>query len=217
MTESSTQIWTGDGLTDAEFSAIIERLRNLRQFDLGQYKDRCVRRRIARRLRACKVADFATYLKHLDVDRNELDTLLATISIHVSQFFRNPDTFRIIEQKILPNLCHQARAAGRNKLTLWSAGCATGEEPYSLALMVDDLSADDLEVRVELHPIGSLVAIGDGLAQVGQAPRHRIPVVLLEPSGFDELLDDPLGNHLVMVHGHHRRRFERWWRLAFGA
>ena len=148
MTQSSTQIWTGDGLTDAEFSAIIERLRNLRQFDLGQYKDRCVRRRIAKRLRACKVADIATYLKRLDIDRNELDTLLATISIHVSQFFRNPDTFRIIEQKILPSLCRQARTAGCNKLTLWSAGCATGEEPYSLALMVDDLSADDLEVRV---------------------------------------------------------------------
>jgi chemotaxis protein methyltransferase CheR len=148
MTETSTQIWTGGCLTDDEFSAIIERLRNLRQFDLGQYKDRCVRRRIAKRLRACKVADFATYLKLLDIDRNELDTLLATISIHVSQFFRNPDTFRIIEQKILPSICRQARTAGRNKLTLWSAGCATGEEPYSLALMVEDLSADDLDIHV---------------------------------------------------------------------
>lgn len=148
MAESSTQIWTGDGLTDAEFSAIIERLRKLRQFDLGQYKDRCVRRRIAKRLRACNVADFSSYLKRLDIDQYELDTLLATISIHVSQFFRNPDTFRIIEQKILPSLIRQARTAGRSKLTLWSAGCATGEEPYSLALMVDDLSADDLDIQV---------------------------------------------------------------------
>jgi len=148
MTESSTQIWTGDGLTDGEFSAITERLRKLRQFDLGQYKDSCVRRRIAKRLRACNVADFASYLKRLDIDQYELDTLLATISIHVSQFFRNPDTFRIIEQKILPGLCHQARTEGRNKLTLWSAGCATGEEPYSLAIMVDDLSIEDLNIRV---------------------------------------------------------------------
>jgi len=148
MTEASSQIWTGSDLTDAEFSAIIEKLRNLRQFDLGQYKDRCVRRRIAKRLRACKVDNFATYLHRLDVDRNELDILLATISIHVSQFFRNPDTFRIIERKILPDLCRQARATGRNQLTLWSAGCAAGEEPYSLALLVDDLSADDLEIRV---------------------------------------------------------------------
>ena len=148
MTESSRQIWTGDSLTDAEFSAIIERLRMLRQFDLGQYKDRCVRRRIAKRLRACKVNEFAAYLNLLDVDPNELDTLLAAISIHVSQFFRNPDTFRLIEQKILPGLCRQARATGQSKLTLWSAGCAAGEEPYSLALLVDDLSADDLEIRV---------------------------------------------------------------------
>jgi chemotaxis protein methyltransferase CheR len=148
MTESSMRIWTGDGLTDTEFSAIIERLRNLRQFDLDQYKDRCVRRRIAKRLRACKVSDFASYLKRLEIDRQELDTLLATISIHVSQFFRNPDTFRVIEQKILPDLCQRARAAGHSKLTLWSAGCAAGEEPYSLALLVDDLSADDLEIRV---------------------------------------------------------------------
>lgn len=148
MTESSAQIWTGDGLTDAEFSAISERLRNLRQFDLGQYKDRCVRRRIAKRLRACKVADFAAYLKRLDIDQYELDTLVASISVHVSQFFRNPDTFRIIEQKILPGLCCQARTAGRNKLTLWSAGCATGEEPYSLALMVDDQSTEDLDIHV---------------------------------------------------------------------
>ena len=148
MTESSTRIWTGDGLTETEFSAIIEKLRNLRQFDLGQYKDRCVRRRIAKRLRACEVIDFASYLKRLDFDRDELDTLLATISIHVSQFFRNPDTFRIIEQKILPSLCRQARAAGRSKLSFWSAGCAAGEEPYSLALLVDDLAADDLEIRI---------------------------------------------------------------------
>jgi len=148
MTELSTRIWTGDGLTDAEFSAITERLRNLCQFDLDQYKDRCVRRRIAKRLRACKVLDFAAYLNRLEIDRHELDTLLATISIHVSQFFRNPDTFRIIEQKVLPALCHQARSTGRDKLTLWSAGCAAGEEPYSLALLVDALSADDLEIRV---------------------------------------------------------------------
>ena len=47
-------------------------------------------------------------LKRLDIDRDELDTLLATISIHVSQFFRNPDTFRILEQKTLPDLCRRS-------------------------------------------------------------------------------------------------------------
>ena len=148
MTEPANQIWTGDDLSDAEFAAITKILCERRQFDLGQYKDRCIRRRIAKRLRACKVTDFASYLKRLDIDRDELDTLLATISIHVSQFFRNPDTFRILEQKTLPDLCRRARAAGRTELTIWSAGCASGEEPYSLALLVDDLAVKDLNIRI---------------------------------------------------------------------
>ena len=148
MTDSTAQIWTGDDLSEAEFTAITELLRDRCQFDLGQYKDRCIRRRIAKRLRLCKVTDFPSYLKQLEVDRDELDTLLASISIHVSQFFRNPDTFRILEQKVLPDLCRRARAAGRTELTLWSAGCATGEEAYSLALLVDDLNATDLDIRI---------------------------------------------------------------------
>ncbi len=148
MTEPSTRLWTGEDLSDAEFTAITELLRDRRHFDLGQYKDRCIRRRIAKRLRFCQVTNFAAYLKHLEMDRDELDTLLATISIHVSQFFRNPDTFRILEQIILPDLCRRARAAGRNQLTLWSAGCASGEEPYSLALLVDDMAANDLDIRI---------------------------------------------------------------------
>lgn len=148
MTEPKTHIWTGDDLTEDEFSAITQLLRERRHFDLEQYKDRCIRRRIAKRLRSCAVTDVASYLKRLKVDRDELDTLLATISIHVSQFFRNPDTYRILEQKVLPDLCRRARAAGKTELTFWSAGCASGEEAYSLALLVDDRAARDLKINV---------------------------------------------------------------------
>ncbi len=148
MAASPTRIWTGEDLSDTEFTVIAELLREQRQFDLGQYKDRCVRRRIAKRLRVCQVADFPSYLEKLDTDRDELDALLATISIHVSQFFRNPDTFRILEQNILPDLYRRAREDGRTELTLWSAGCASGEEPYSLALLVDELDATDLNIRI---------------------------------------------------------------------
>jgi chemotaxis protein methyltransferase CheR len=148
MTDFTSQTWTGEDLSDAEFRAIKELLHDRRQFDLGQYKDRCIRRRIAKRLRLCNVVDFASYLNRLEMDRDELDTLLATISIHVSQFFRNLDTFMILEQNILPDLFHRVRAAGRTELTLWSAGCASGEEPYSLALLVDELAETDLHIRI---------------------------------------------------------------------
>jgi chemotaxis protein methyltransferase CheR len=157
MTEPTPQQWTGEDLSDREFTAIKELLRDRRQFDLGQYKDRCIRRRIAKRLRLCKVTNIASYLSQLERDDNELDTLLATVSVHVSHFFRNPDTFRILEQKILPELCQRARAVGRTELTLWSVGCASGEEPYSLALLVDTLDETGLDMRILATDISASV------------------------------------------------------------
>ncbi len=138
----------GEELPDEAFEAIIEQLRVRRQFDLGSYKDRCIRRRIAKRLRASGVDDVAGYLELLAGDDGELDALLATLSIHVSQFFRNPDTFQTLERHVLPDLCRLVRAAGRNQLRLWSVGCAGGEEPYSLALLIDELAPVDLEVTI---------------------------------------------------------------------
>lgn len=148
MSGPSQAIWTGDDLSDREFAAIAELMRNAGKVDLEQYKDRCIRRRIARRLRACTVPDVAAYLALLRSDPHELETLAETLSIHVSQFFRNPDTYRILEQKVIPELFRRARQAGRSSLTLWSAGCAAGEEPYSLALLVDDLAAADFAVKI---------------------------------------------------------------------
>lgn len=149
MTSSGTnQPPIGDDLTDALFEAILEQLRVHRHFDAGAYKDRCIRRRVAKRLRASGARDATDYLERLAVDDDELDNLLATLSVHVSQFFRNPDAFRLLEQRVLPDLCRLAREAGRKELHLWSVGCAGGEEPYSLALLIDELAPAGLDVSI---------------------------------------------------------------------
>ena len=95
MNEPAAHIWTGDDLTDDEFAAITLLLRESRQFDLDQYKDRCIRRRIARRLRSCKVVDVASYLKRLEMDRDELDTLRQPSPFMSPSFFvtRTPTGF----------------------------------------------------------------------------------------------------------------------------
>lgn len=140
--------WAGEDLPEEVFAAILTQLRSRRQFDLEAYKDRCIRRRIAKRLRASGARDVDDYLARLARDEDELDALLATLSIHVSQFFRNPDTFQLLERQVIPDLCRQARAVGRQELRLWSVGCAGGEEPYSLALLLDDLRPAGLTVSV---------------------------------------------------------------------
>ncbi len=179
-------MWTGDDLTDAEITQITALLRRHRQFDLDQYKDRCIRRRIAKRLRACKVTDFETYLQLLESDCDELDTLLATISIHVSRFFRNPDTFRVLEGTVLPDLCRQARALGRRELTLWSVGCASGEEPYSLALLVDEMAISDLEVRIIATDVSEPVLAMAREALFDPVRLNEVPEAVLKEYFFAE-------------------------------
>jgi chemotaxis protein methyltransferase CheR len=138
----------GEELPDAAYEAIIDQLRRRRQFDLGAYKDRCIRRRIAKRLRSSGAPDIAGYLARLAADDGELDALLATLSIHVSHFFRNPDTFQALERQVLPDLFALVRAAGRRELRLWSVGCASGEEPYSLALLIDELAPAGIDISI---------------------------------------------------------------------
>lgn len=135
---------SGDELPDEVFAAIMTQLQARRHFDLGPYKDRCIRRRIAKRIRSSAAPDMAGYLRLLAEDESELDALLETLSIHVSQFFRNPDTFLALERHVLPDLFNMIRTAGRSELRLWSVGCAGGEEPYSLALLIDELAPEGL-------------------------------------------------------------------------
>ena len=187
MTGASQPIWVGDDLSDADFAAITDLLRAKRQLDLGQYKDRCIRRRIAKRLRACEVADVAAYLQLLQSDSDELDALLATISIHVSQFFRNPDTYQTLEEFILPDLCQRASQAGRQELQLWSVGCAGGEEPYSLALLIDEM-APELAVHILGTDISApvLAAAREGLyesARLKEVPAKVLQTYFVEEDG----------------------------------
>lgn len=157
--------WTGDHIGEQEYAALISLLEKKRQFRLDHYKDNCIRRRIAKRLRAAGIKNFQDYLDRLQNDDDELDALLATLSIHVSRFFRNPDTFRIIEQKVLPDLCCRAREESRDCLHLWSIGCATGEEPYSLALLIDELRPNGLGIDLLATDVSPtvLVAARQGL------------------------------------------------------
>lgn len=119
-----------------------------RGFDLGKYKDRCLKRRIASRIRGRGCASAASYLELLAADPGELDALVRTLTIHVSQFFRNPTTFKILQRRVLPHLFRRASLQGRGA-RLFSFGCSTGEETYSLALAALSLpgAAEDFTVE----------------------------------------------------------------------
>ncbi|HJV64341.1 MAG TPA: protein-glutamate O-methyltransferase CheR [Geomonas sp.] len=102
-------------------------------FSLQGYKDQCVKRRIHIRMRATDSASPEAYSALLTESPAEQDLLLRVLTIHVSHFFRNPSTFEKLAAQIIPELIARHRA---RQLRITSVGCAAGEEPYSLALIM---------------------------------------------------------------------------------
>jgi chemotaxis methyl-accepting protein methylase len=116
---------------DPGFVALLRKIERERGFRCASYKDTCLKRRISVRMRARGVSNHADYAGILDTDAGEYDKLIETLTINVSKFFRNPETFACIATKVLPELWMSPSPLVR----VWSAGCATGEEPYSLAVL----------------------------------------------------------------------------------
>jgi chemotaxis protein methyltransferase CheR len=129
--------------------ALLEQIRQERGFDLGSYKPSFLQRRLAVRLRARGCPDYASYGQLLRREPEEYGPLLDVLTINLTRFFRDATTFQAIEDKFLPELL-KSRSSKR-RLRLCSAGCAAGEEPYSLAIMLrESLGADLCRWQVEI-------------------------------------------------------------------
>jgi chemotaxis protein methyltransferase CheR len=111
---------------------LTEKITRDRGFRCRSYKDRCLRRRIAVRMRAKGTMDPREYAAVLDTDPREYERLLRSLTVNVTKFFRNWDTFAAIEKTVIPELWTRQAGAVR----VWSAGCASGEEPYSVAILM---------------------------------------------------------------------------------
>ena len=117
---------------DAEFAALTAKIARERGFACGAYKEKCLRRRIAVRMRAKGVHTYADYAQLLDGDAAEYDRLIDALTINVTKLFRNWETWAAMERVVLPPLW----ARPGDRLSVWSAGCASGEEAYSLAILL---------------------------------------------------------------------------------
>jgi two-component system CheB/CheR fusion protein len=116
--------------------------------DFNHYKPSTVTRRIERRLALAQSPNIDEYLARLRSDRTELDALYRDLLIGVTRFFRDPEAFALLEQRVLPELL--TREPRHAPLRLWVAGAATGEEAYSLAILLQDLMATHGERPVKI-------------------------------------------------------------------
>ena len=131
---SSVSPFVGSDLSDDSYRQIAAILQQQQNFNLDGYKALCIKRRLAVRIRAAGYNCPEAYIELLRENTREQEQLLTTLSIHVSEFFRNPSVFSVLAKKILPELFSSTRSLG-SKMRIWSVGCANGEEPYSVALL----------------------------------------------------------------------------------
>ncbi|HWL41198.1 MAG TPA: protein-glutamate O-methyltransferase CheR [Gemmatimonadaceae bacterium] len=122
---------------DADFRALMDKITRDRGFRCSSYKDKWLRRRVAVRMRARGVLGYGDYAGVLDADQQEYDRLVRVLTVNVTKFFRNWDTYAVVEQRVIPQLWERTDP----KLRVWSAGCASGEEAYSLGILLHQHAA----------------------------------------------------------------------------
>jgi PAS domain S-box-containing protein len=141
----------------AELEVFLERIREQSGIDFRAYKQPTIERRLRRRMTAVGVDSLKSYLRYVDRHPEELQQLISSFLIKVTHFFRDPDLFLHLREKVLPDLVSHAVEHDR-ELRIWSAGCATGEEAYSVAMIVLELLGDDMDrlpVRIFATDIAS--------------------------------------------------------------
>lgn len=132
-------------ISETEFATIRQLLLSHRGFNLDAYKDRCIRRRIAIRIRSTHCESVSDYCDLLKNHKSEVDKLVKVLTIHVSQFFRNLSAYDKLRTEIIPQIFSTAKQKGTKSLRFWSLGCAGGEEPYSLALILAEHFAREMQ------------------------------------------------------------------------
>jgi len=137
---------SGDSVQADTYSSIFRMLRRTTGVDFSHYKRPTIERRIARRMTLRHAATLESYLEILQKDSNEVHHLQEDVLIHVTSFFREPESFDALKQTTFPALLRQ-RADG--PIRVWVPGCSTGEEVYSLAIAL----FESLEEEAELVPI----------------------------------------------------------------
>ncbi|MDN7012813.1 protein-glutamate O-methyltransferase CheR [Methanoculleus sp. FWC-SCC3] len=128
------------------FISLQKSIERLARIKCSNYKQDYIKRRILSRMRLTNTEDFEAYHKYLLGNPQELDLLRKALTINVTKFFRDPEVFEVIRREILPDLARRKRS-----IRIWCAGCATGEEPYSIAIIARELMVLHKDVSIAVY------------------------------------------------------------------
>jgi two-component system CheB/CheR fusion protein len=126
---------------DPSFERLLEYVRANRGFDYADYKRPSLMRRFQKRMEAVRIATYDDYRSYLDQDGDEFGELFDTILINVTGFFRDRESWDLLASEVIPAILENRKAPA--PIRVWSAGCASGEEAYSVAILLAEALGDD--------------------------------------------------------------------------
>ncbi|MCF6465130.1 CheR family methyltransferase [Clostridium sp. Cult2] len=128
-------------------------INDLINIDLNYYKEKQMKRRITSLMNRNGFDDFNKYFQELKSDKVLLDQFINYLTINVSEFYRNPSQWRVLKTDILPNLIDKVK----RPLKIWSSACSTGEEPYSLVMLMSNFyPLDEIKILATDIDVGAI-------------------------------------------------------------
>ena len=135
---------------EPDFEALLEYLKNNRGFDFTGYKRTSLQRRINKRMETAEIAKYKSYVDYLEVHPDEFGKLFDTILINVTAFFRDEGSWEFLASDIIPRIAANKKPG--EAIRVWSAGCASGEEAYTLAMVLSEvLGQEFVRDRVKVY------------------------------------------------------------------
>jgi chemotaxis protein methyltransferase CheR len=137
---------------DDEFKAIIGKVKCETNFEIEQYRDSYIKRRLSVRMRVTDSKSYSDYLSFLESNPDECRMMVEELSINVTRFFRDYTAWEFLRENILTEIIKRKRDMGQGQISVWSAGCSYGEEAYTASMLFHDLLGDDLQgFRLTIH------------------------------------------------------------------
>lgn len=128
-------------MVDTDFSQFIVKVKRKTGIDLFKYKEDQMKRRLISLYKKHGFKNFEEYFEAMNQNKETLDEFLDRVTINVTEFFRNPSRWEVLQNNILPRLAKE-----KGSIKSWSAACSTGEEPYSLAILLKEMKLNSVTV-----------------------------------------------------------------------
>lgn len=123
-----------------------KKIRELGVFECHNYSDSFLQRRVGGRVRLLKFDSYLSYLNLLKSSKEEQTKLKKDLTINVTHFFRDVDLYNSLKEKVFPKMINEKHSKDDMKIRIWSAGCSSGEEAYSIAILLTEILGDKLDL-----------------------------------------------------------------------